>query len=287
MSNTPGTNRSRAWCFTCNNYTDDDIKKFQEFPSEYLIYGEEVGKEGTPHLQGFIYFASQRTLNGLKKKLHPTAHFESARDIPASIEYCKKDGKVYEQGVPPRQGKRTDMEGIHKMLQDRTSMKDIADSNFTAFCQFHKAYDKYFQLLLQPRPLDAPPPEVIWIFGSSGTGKTRHVFTSHPQSEVYVKPPGQWFDGYVQQPVVLLDDFDPSHMCFRNLLHLLDRYPHQVPVKGSFVNFYSKTIYITSDRHPKMMYNNPHELKQLERRITKLIYSDEDIDHFVSRTQPL
>lgn len=276
MSKSIPNNRSRAWCFTCNNYTDEDEEKFKNFPSEYLIYGREKGEEGTPHLQGFIYFASQRTLNGLKKKLHPTAHFEPTRDIPASIVYCKKEGDFHEQGCMPSQGRRHDLEDIKRMFDEKHDMLSVAQTNFEYFVQYHRAFERYQTLLQKPRNPEKSPPHVIWLYGPTGTGKSRWAYDKYPGNmSRYPKPPGPWFDGYLQQEIVILDDFDPTHINFRNFLHLLDRYPHQVPVKGGFVQFNSDVIIITADRHPKEMYTNPREYSQLERRICQIVHLTE------------
>lgn len=76
------------WCFTLNNYTEDDIKEFKFHSSiKNYVFQEETGKNGTPHLQGYIRF---------KKKTRPKnlfnirTHWEKCRNVKASIEYCQK-----------------------------------------------------------------------------------------------------------------------------------------------------------------------------------------------------
>jgi hypothetical protein len=66
------------WCFTLNNYTSADEETFLNLDAKYLVYGREVGAEGTPHLQGYIQFMSKKRLTALKK-LHPSAHWEPAK----------------------------------------------------------------------------------------------------------------------------------------------------------------------------------------------------------------
>lgn len=55
-----------------------------------------------------------------------------------------------------------------------------------------------------------------------------------------------WFDGYMGQKRVVLDDYRSYHLPFNFLLRLLDRYPIQVPVKGGYVNFIPEEIIVTS-----------------------------------------
>jgi len=66
----------KNYCFTVNNYVANDEIIFKEYDCTYMVYGREVGESGTPHLQGYIVFHSQKTLSAVKK-VHPTAHWEA------------------------------------------------------------------------------------------------------------------------------------------------------------------------------------------------------------------
>lgn len=107
--------RGKNWCFTLNNYTKEDYDKMCSLVGtnecEYIIFGKEVGESGTPHLQGFVAFSKRVYLSDVKKRISATAHFELARQVPQAIEYCKKDGDVFEDGaIPAGQGKRSDLD---------------------------------------------------------------------------------------------------------------------------------------------------------------------------------
>lgn len=88
--------RARSWCFTWNNYPStwevDSVAHFEKQGWEYII-GEEVGKSGTPHLQGYIYSKNQIWFSSLKKQM-PQVHWEKARGRKTdNYKYCSKDGK--------------------------------------------------------------------------------------------------------------------------------------------------------------------------------------------------
>lgn len=76
------------WCFTVNNYTVLDDQTLQDMPYKYLIYGREVGEEGTPTFKdtssskrssgsllsrSFIPLPTGRLPKATKNKTKPTA----------------------------------------------------------------------------------------------------------------------------------------------------------------------------------------------------------------------
>ncbi len=84
--------RRRNWCFTINNPNEDyyDTLFKLSFCVKVLVYQEETGIKGTPHLQGYLEYNNAVGFNRVKKDL-PTAHIEVCRNKKASIKYCQKD----------------------------------------------------------------------------------------------------------------------------------------------------------------------------------------------------
>ena len=52
--------------FTLNNYTEYDKSFLNDLECNYIVYGEEIGEQGTPHLQGFVTFKNSCRLASLK-----------------------------------------------------------------------------------------------------------------------------------------------------------------------------------------------------------------------------
>lgn len=100
--NTKGAaSRGRAWCFTLNNYTDEELAHMAKCVGKWII-GKEVAPEtGTPHLQGYVEFPNARRLGGVKK-LVTRAHWELAvADKLSNIKYCRKEGVTIRDDFAP------------------------------------------------------------------------------------------------------------------------------------------------------------------------------------------
>lgn len=90
--NTKRISPAKNWCFTLNNYNSsdiDDIILIGSDGSNKYVFQEEIGEEGTIHLQGLIQFGTKvRPINMFKNK---TIHWEKTKNVKASILYCSKE----------------------------------------------------------------------------------------------------------------------------------------------------------------------------------------------------
>ena len=93
--------RARGWCFTWNNYSDEDFKNIKTWMSQksHWVVGKEIAPETqTPHLQGYFYGKQQIRFETLKR-LWPKCHWEVARgDHRSQLTYCTKAG-AYETNM--------------------------------------------------------------------------------------------------------------------------------------------------------------------------------------------
>jgi len=86
--------RSKNWVFTLNNYTEEDCKAISAWACKGVAYSKEVGASGTPHLQGFVCFAVQKSLKALKA-LSDRAHWEVMKgSLKQNEAYCSKAAKL-------------------------------------------------------------------------------------------------------------------------------------------------------------------------------------------------
>ena len=87
-----------AYCFTVNNYTEDDLQAIYRIGAPYIIiFGKEVGASGTPHLQGMIWREDEVRIrrDRMSKLLGGRAHLEVCKNLECSMAYCVKDFDVY------------------------------------------------------------------------------------------------------------------------------------------------------------------------------------------------
>lgn len=269
--------RAKNWCFTTNNYSDADQDNLRSLAAEdfvqYLVYGREVGESGTPHLQGYVEFTIRKTFNQARNLLPRGSHLEVRRGTGVeAAEYCKKEEDFVEYGVMSKgQGTRTDLESLHENLKAKRPLSEISDENFKEFIKYQRGINAYRLVHSVQRDWMC---SVVVYWGKTGAGKTRSVHDNLPKTEdLYIHPGGPWFDGYDQQPIALFDDFGGSEFKLSYLLKLLDRYPMRVPVKGGFVSWAPKEIYITSNKDPCDWYPNAHSehVEALFRRFTNVV----------------
>jgi len=94
-------NQTRNWVFTLNNYTESEIKDMETWTDkgvQGIGYEKEVGKEGTPHLQGFIVMNKKASISTLKT-LNKRMHLEPMKGrIDHNITYCSKEGNFTKIG---------------------------------------------------------------------------------------------------------------------------------------------------------------------------------------------
>lgn len=105
--------RSNRVCFTVNNYTLRDLELCQLFAAQdgvtYFIAAQEIGENGTPHIQGFAHVNEDPKKCGLnywKSRLpfSNAAHYSNAKGSDeANQAYCSKDdggGPYISTGCP-------------------------------------------------------------------------------------------------------------------------------------------------------------------------------------------
>ena len=138
---------AKRWCFTLNNYTEQEISSIVPLLKEQSSLGiiaKEVGDKGTPHLQGYIEF---------KKKIRPLSlgitriHWEKCKGTRAqNKEYCEKDGNILAEWGFPRE--------IEVLQED----------------MLYEWQKRILKIVIKPPPFGDRV--LRWYYGSYGLGKS-------------------------------------------------------------------------------------------------------------------
>jgi len=256
---------------------------------QYFAYAQETcPTTGNKHLQCFAYAARAMRLTGWKK-IFKGAHIEEMRGTFAQNEkYCSKEGKLIELGERPMDnGKKRSLQElcteICQGVQENKRLSEIitqSDGKHT-FVQYHSGIKALHAMEVSEklRKIDKNfAPTVTYIYGAPGSGKTTYVHGHEPR--LYECPEYAfygWKDGYSGEEAVLYDNIRLDNFKPVGLLKEIDRYFIQVPIKGGFVGWRPKRIYITSIFKPCELaaqggFTDPQELI---RRITHVINMDE------------
>lgn len=253
--------RARRFVFTVNNY--DKIPT--EIPSDirYLLFAEEIGKKGTPHIQGYCELTSKWSWNTFREKLAELfgndPWIQSAKgSIEDQVAYISKQKDPITFGVPAKktQGQRNDLLEIQSNIENGASMRDIAVNNFDMFIKYHKGFEKYFNIRQEPRKWKT---ETIYIYGPTGSGKTRWAYDNYPTIE-----PIEFVNGFVSgcSEYVLIDDFDKHTISRKDFLTLFDRYPKKVNIKGGWIEWNPKVAVITSNYPLDSIYHDDDAIRR-------------------------
>jgi len=137
---------AKYWCFTLNNFTLDDINLISSICNQKkidYIFGEEIGEQGTPHLQGFIRFNTKnRPMNIFSQS---KIHWEKTKsNFENNVAYCIKQDKYYTNMKFPKPV---------KTLEPLPIFNSIID-------------------LINTEPDDRT---IYWYWGKQGIGKTQFL----------------------------------------------------------------------------------------------------------------
>lgn len=294
-------NLFRNFVFTHNNYTDKDLTFWQNYKCSYIIIGKEIASTGTPHLQGYVELVKRKTFKSIIDEIPQGVHIERRRGTQKhAIDYSKKEGDYLEVGEPKKQGSRNDYVLAKYLLENNitiaSAMQEYEDFTLGTLTAYEKL-QKYISI-----GNTRTKPTVIWIYGPGGSGKTLRAYELAGNSVYKVDLIDKgWFDGYDKHETVIIDDFccsQDDEQLFKTILAITDRYPLRVNVKGCTVWFTPNQVIFTSQQAPweiwqpdttrvrekpgPEMFSRGVKLRQIMRRITKVIYLDKpsaDLDY--------
>lgn len=277
-------NKAKRWCFTINNWTQQDADRLQELtaeggPAQYLVFQSERGHEqNTPHLQGFIILKKPNRLTWMKNHVSNTAHFEVARGTNQQCkEYCTKDdtysGDIrHESGEMPQAEAPKAKERLAIAAEELDMVKEgykrPREISTYALLQsgFIAAYKELTTDILGPYREDL---KIITLIGPPGTGKSYAIHQFWPDSgRCIIGNNGVWFQNPTAKTMVF-EEFN-GQIQLQRMLQYLDPYPMALEVKGRMAPAMYDTVVITSNTRPDAWYK-PEEAGQPGKRTDAIL----------------
>lgn len=267
---------SKHWCFTINNPNESDIVHSDKFL--YVVYGNEVGDEGTPHLQGYVCYHNRQRLSAVKK-MFPRAHLEIKQGtVKEAIDYCKKDGDFTEEGTIP-----LTVREATKLRWD-TAKANAKIGDFEAIpsdmlIRYYHAWKRYHQdNPIRPDTLKKRTNK--WIYAPSGHGKSTYARQKYP--DFYDKNPTKWWTGYMNEDTVICDDFGPKQCEYLQwyMKRWADKFPFPMETKGGGRQIRPKRIIVTSQYTIGECFEDVLVRKAIRNRFQVV-----ELDHWRKRTK--
>ncbi len=277
------------WQLTINNPQDHGmthdviIDRAQKFNPDYFCMADEIGACGTYHTHVYLYSTSPMRFGTLKKRF-PTAHIEKA--IGTSQEnrdYMRKEGKWAETakaetrvegtfkefGVLPNEAseKSPKMAQLMQDVKDGYSTTEIIENDPSFAFKINDIDALREKLFFERFRKENRPVKVNYLYGDSGTGKTRSIYEKHPPEDVYritdySGQSGARFDDYHGEPVIVFEEFH-SQVPISAMLNFLDIYPLRLPARYRDRVACFDTVYITSNIPLEQQYQEIQR-KELE-----------------------
>lgn len=275
---------SRAFLGT--EYTTLDLEAFSQAlvhlgVRQFAGQIERCPKSKRLHIQYAIRFPNPRALSGILS-LRKFSWLKPSTSWTSALKYVTKDDtRATDQANhgPLLIGCSTLTSAKHLQAQVNAHILSIgADAALTEGSISLLQYQRVLQATTVHQLRTSKPPSVSsltneWYYGSTGTGKSRKARETYP--DAFIKQANKWWDGYAGQEVVIVEDLAPVHHVLRtHILHWSDHYPFSAEVKGSSLLIRPKKIIVTSNYHPKEIWNQTDkDSEPFERRfnLTKFI----------------
>jgi len=263
--------QSARWCFTINNYNQDNIQTLLALGYKFLCWGKEVAPTtGTPHLQGYVVFPSNKRATTMKKIMPQGTHFEVAKgSTEQNIEYCQKEGVYAEWGTRPMTSGQKGQTNAARFKDAFVAAKEgrLDDIPEDIRVRYYSTWNKIV-VDYCPAPPDLEDTTGWWYAGPSGAGKSFNARINYPNA--YMKMCNKWWDGYQGQDYVIIDDIDLTHSCLGHHLKIwTDRYAFLAESKGSAKMIRPKQIIITSQYAIEDIFEDCALREALNRRLKK------------------
>lgn len=289
--------QSRKWQITINNPLNKGFnhKKIEKELSDlktviYYCMADEQAQ--TYHTHIYLCCSSPVRFSTLKKRF-PEAHLEIALgNSQQNRDYIAKSGKwendekhgtaipnTFEEGgqLPyERPGARSDLAILYEMVKDGFTNFEIMEANPDYMLRMNDIERVRQTIRAEQFKNEFRTMNVTYIWGKTGTGKSRYVMELHGYDTVFrVTDYTHPFDTYAGQDILALDEYRSQFRIYE-ILNYLDGYPLELPCRYANKVACFSTVYIISNvdlhqQYPYIQIDQPNTWGAFLRRVHRVI----------------
>jgi len=262
-----------------------EVFPFQPEFMSYMIYQYEICPEtNRRHIQGYFQCSKPKKASPIIKQFKGIYLRKAFATPSANIAYCSKidtrdpaHPEVFTYGTPRGAKENVTIDQVADRMRSGESYSELLkdDDIPPIVLMRNRKYILPFEADLHRNVIRDV--EVTLITGGSGFGKTHLAWSQAPDPDDVYQPviqEGQplWFDNYMGQPILLLNDILPNSIGRTMMLNICDKYPMPIPVKGSRANAKWTKVIITSNADGE---DWERQIPELIRRVKNHAHFDE------------
>lgn len=248
----------------------------------YIIYqAEQAPTTGKEHFQLYVEFYSRQRLKTLMRAFPHCYWSPRLGTARQAIDYCSKEESrisgPWSFGQPgldveemplvhtPDQPRKK-VSGLQiacdALRKKEMNLAQLMEKNPAVFARHHSGLTKLASRFAKKR---TTKPEVVVFYGLPESGKSRTAMETalslFDESDIYrysyLDVTGkEWWEGYLCESCVIIEEMNGQKFKFERLLELLDRYSMKIPCKGGSFEFVGQLIILTSNYPPSSWYEN-------------------------------
>lgn len=247
----------------------------------YVCVSQERHEDGNPHLHAFVQYSEKQTyykktcfdIMNESERIIYHGNYQTAKYSDAARNYVMKDDNFIEHGLY----QSNNQSSVQKRAQENkrileTALPELVNNgeiSIYSYQALRTAKNLYtLDSLVVP---DYMPKECIWIYGSTGIGKSRYIRDNHG-GQFFSKSQNKWWDGYNGEKIVLIDDFDLKGEHLGHYLKIwADCYSFTAEIKGGSIKPVIDKLYITSQYLPRDIWCQGNDQEKWDNELRKAV----------------